>query len=516
MKKLLVFFLVFAMLFSLAACGGKDKGGDASDPNLGVYKGTVVTMFDVDGPMSEVYPGENSIELKSGDKCVFILDGDKIDCDWKLEGTALTIDIEGVECKGTLKDGVIVFDFMGLMDMTFVKDGASAPASAPAASPSEDSGLAGHYPLYSAVIGGQELDYATLVLAEVAEGYLTLNEDGTGEQCFSGDTPTAITELDEDSGVMTFETGETVSFTVDGESITMEFPLQDMVLTFVKEDSSLWDSPEAGATAGSIMDAFGQGSSDSAALTIENPSSWYGWLYLEGDDELFADVWGLVGSDNSGMSYFEAYLDPDDEQPFLSMYVEIEDGLFLNPVIGDEDAWVNDIYIDPDEDTSIYEGRLIRDNSLLFDFEHETGHITMCFRPEGAEWDPEVNDLIPPGYEGATGTGGESSAPAGEDYGKTTPDATGIVDYDTLKSTLKWISQQTGSEGGYARPTYEEIRDKFGCDAAKAHPDSWESDYHVYRWETSGGADFLVLSFKVAADGTETWNSSSWSQGLKD
>ena len=87
---------------------------------------------------------------------------------------------------------------------------------------------------------------------------------------------------------------------------------------------------------------------------------------------------------------------------------------------------------------------------------------------------------------------------------------------DTLKSTLKWISQQTGSEGGYARPTYEEIRDKFGCDAAKTHPDSWESDYHVYRWETSGGADFLVLSFKVAADGTETWNSSSLSPALKD
>lgn len=511
MKKTLVLFLAFAMLFSLAACGGKDKGGDVSNPNLGVYEGTIVTMFDEDSPMNEVYPGENSIELKSGDKCVFSLDGDKIDCDWKLDGTALTIDIEGVECKGTLENGVIKIDFMGLMDMTFVKEGASAPAK-----PSEDSGLAGHYPVYSAVMGGQEVDHDTLVMAEVAETYLTLNADGTGEQCFEDDTPNIITDFDVDSGVVTFDTGETLNFTMDGDSISMEFPLQDMVLVFVKEDSALWDDPEAGATAGSIMAAFGQGGSDFAPLTIKNPSSWYGWLYLEGDDELFADVWGFVGSDNSGASYFEAYLDPDDTQPFMSMYVEIEDGLFLNPVIGDEDAWVNDIYIDPHEDTSIYEGRLIRDNSLLFDFEHETGHITMCFRPEGAEWDPEVNDLIPPGYEGAAGTGGESSAPAGEDYGKTTPDATGIVDYDTLKSTLKWISQQTGSEGGYARPTYEEIRDKFGCDAAKTHPDSWESDYHVYRWETSGGADFLVLSFKVAADGTETWNSSSWSQGLKD
>ena len=86
--------------------------------------------------MYEVYPGENSIELKSGDKCVFSLDGDKIDCDWKLDGTALTIDIEGVECKGTLENGVIKIDFMGLMDMTFVKEGASAPAK-PSEGPAE-------------------------------------------------------------------------------------------------------------------------------------------------------------------------------------------------------------------------------------------------------------------------------------------------------------------------------------------------------------------------------------------
>jgi len=135
--------------------------------------------------------------------------------------------------------------------------------------------------------------------------------------------------------------------------------------------------------------------------TIEVPSYWYGWVSVDGEDSLFADVWGIVDTISDGTAYFEAYLENNDS-PFFSMYAQIEDGLFIIPLVGYEDAWVNDIYIDPDEDTSIYEGRLIRDGSLLFDFDHVTGHITICLRPEGAEWDPNVNPILPPGLENAS------------------------------------------------------------------------------------------------------------------
>ena len=83
------------------------------------------------------------------------------------------------------------------------------------------------------------------------------------------------------------------------------------------------------------------------------------------------------------------------------------------------------------------------------------------------------------------------------------------------KQVFTWLRYQTGYDGGYQRPTYEEIAEKFGVDVHKAHADSWQEDYHVYEWITTDG-DFLLLSFKVQADGSETWNSSSWSSSLND
>lgn len=124
MKRMIAAVLVLVLVLSLAACGGKDK----DDPNLGKYYGTTVEALGTTMDMSEIYEGECYIELKSGNKCVMTVDGDAADGEWKLDGEELTITVEGVKCPGTLKDGVIVIDFMEIgMPMTFVKDGASAP-----------------------------------------------------------------------------------------------------------------------------------------------------------------------------------------------------------------------------------------------------------------------------------------------------------------------------------------------------------------------------------------------------
>ncbi|MBR6812701.1 MAG: hypothetical protein IKM51_04950, partial [Oscillospiraceae bacterium] len=81
MKKFLAIALIFCMLFTLSACGGKDDGGkkeDSSAPELGVYNGVSIKMFGSITDMSETYSGENTIELKKNGKCVLTLDGDPI------------------------------------------------------------------------------------------------------------------------------------------------------------------------------------------------------------------------------------------------------------------------------------------------------------------------------------------------------------------------------------------------------------------------------------------------------
>ncbi len=289
--------------------------------------------------------------------------------------------------------------------------------------------------------------------------------------------------------------------------------------------------------AGSLADAFSGASAGvpggSETAVIENPSTWYGWLALTDfwgidQEEDIYDAWAYVNMDSTGKPYFEVFQDGDSENPFLSMYMTIEEnGTCIMPDIGTEDAWTVDTYLNA-EDAENYQTFLNEDGSLMlsYDYTRYDGaygcSVTMFFREDGAQWDEE-NDLLPPRYDEYKAALEANNAdselkpqPAvGGDYGKTTPNADGIVDFDTLKSGFAWLSNATSYEGGYQRPTYEEIAKQLRADGKKTHESSWEQDYHVYEWVTTGG-DFLLLSFKVHEDGSETWNSSSWSNSLKD
>ena len=290
--------------------------------------------------------------------------------------------------------------------------------------------------------------------------------------------------------------------------------------------------------AGSLADAFSGASAGvpggSETAVIENPSTWYGWLALTDfwgidQEEDIYDAWAYVNMDSTGKPYFEVFQDGDSENPFLSMYMTIEEnGTCIMPDIGTEDAWTVDTYLNA-EDAENYQTFLNEDGSLMlsYDYTRYDGaygcSVTMFFREDGAQWDEE-NDLLPPRYDeykaaleqGDSDNGADPQSTSEGDYGKSNGAADGIVDFDTLKAGFTWLKYQTSYENGYARPTYEEIAQQLGgTDGKKTHESSWKQDYHVYEWVTAGG-DFLLLSFKVQEDGSETWNSSSWSSSLND
>ena len=290
--------------------------------------------------------------------------------------------------------------------------------------------------------------------------------------------------------------------------------------------------------AGSLADASSGASAGvpggSETAVIENPSTWYGWLALTDfwgidQEEDIYDAWAYVNMDSTGKPYFEVFQDGDSENPFLSMYMTIEEnGTCIMPDIGTEDAWTVDTYLNA-EDAENYQTFLNEDGSLMlsYDYTRYDGaygcSVTMFFREDGAQWDEE-NDLLPPRYDeykaaleqGDSDNGADPQSTSEGDYGKSNAAADGIVDFDTLKAGFTWLKYQTSYENGYARPTYEEIAQQLGgTDGKKTHESSWKQDYHVYEWVTAGG-DFLLLSFKVQEDGSETWNSSSWSSSLND
>ena len=120
MKKVLTLVLALALTLGLTACGG----GGSSDPNAGVYQATAIEMWGVELAVDEVYTNGASLELKDGGKATINLDGTKSSCKWTLEGTDLSLDISGEVSTGTLENGVIKLDLMGMdLIITFVKEG---------------------------------------------------------------------------------------------------------------------------------------------------------------------------------------------------------------------------------------------------------------------------------------------------------------------------------------------------------------------------------------------------------
>ncbi len=104
----------------------------------------------------------------------------------------------------------------------------------------------------------------------------------------------------------------------------------------------------------------------------------------------------------------------------------------------------------------------------------------------------------------------EADSETHDDYGKSNPEATGIVSFDKLKETFDWLH---GIEMG-TYPTYEECKEHFGADGAPWWDGAFDDERHAYKWETENG-DFLYITFKVD-NGQETYSSYTWSSSLND
>ena len=204
MKKRIAILLTIVMLLSLAACGGGEP-----DPNAGKYQGISAKALGMTMDMSEVYPGETWVELKSGGKGTVMLDGDDFPMKWTLDGEAITITIEDVDSVGTLADGVITVDLMDMgVEMTFLKEGAEMPA------PKATYYDAGYWEIVrmesddpASAISEEDMAFAKSVGVLM---YMELNADGTGVLFMEDEMP--LTWAD---GAITFtEENMTISYTL--------------------------------------------------------------------------------------------------------------------------------------------------------------------------------------------------------------------------------------------------------------------------------------------------------------
>ena len=208
------------MLLSLAACGGKvsdGKSGGEPDPNAGKYQGISAKALGMTMEMSEVYPGETWVELKSGGKGTVMLDGDEFPMKWTLDGEAITITIDGVDSVGSLADGVLTVDLMEMgVEMTFLKEGAEMPA------PEVTYQDAGYWEIVrmesedpESAISEEDMAFVKSVGVQM---YMELNADGTGALFMEDEMP--LTWAD---GAISFtEENMTVSYTLENGEMKLD------------------------------------------------------------------------------------------------------------------------------------------------------------------------------------------------------------------------------------------------------------------------------------------------------
>ena len=399
-KKILTLLLALVLVFSLAACGDKEKNGGKSDlaapegrftctqrdqgfgDGLEPVEADEFISFNADGTGLWEYAMDSPIEWKlKGDKISIVeLVGDnKYSYEGTWDGAKLLLNVDGYER---------LFEKKAATEPTeSMQTTAPAETQTPVPADPKISALAGKYECIGVEMDGFPLD---------AEGeWLELNADGTGSWFLGAAEEEFEWTLDGDTINIIFTADYGFPATVDGEEIILDTG----VLYFFAKEGSVRPEP----TETDPETEPGASIWKEPAGYIQIPSEWYGvaiFTEVASEYEARFDVWGVIDDDGVGGAYIELYLEDEDE-PVLSMYIDENDSDWLTPVIGDEDAWLLDLYLTEDDEwylLTMYDEGALEINYLYEDDETGLTDCVFFIREYGTEWD-EVNDPLPESYD---------------------------------------------------------------------------------------------------------------------
>ena len=216
MKKLISILLTLAMALSLCACGGPKY----DESLMGVYTCYAVEMLGIEMKADEVLSQTSTLELKQGGKAKMNIEGTSGSVKYTLDGETITMDIDGETATGTLKDGVLNIEIMS-MNMYFIQEGKEVPeVTAPEV---------GYFTFESMEMDGETLNRDDLLAigGDPDSFFLIMNEDGTGTLAIAGEDAQQLTWKD---GTISMG-DETVPYTVDGDTLTVEEDGSKMIFT---------------------------------------------------------------------------------------------------------------------------------------------------------------------------------------------------------------------------------------------------------------------------------------------
>ena len=508
MKKLVALLLAFAMLLSLAACGGGEK---AEDPNAGEYQGVSVSMMGIELGMDEVYPGENKLVLKSNGKLELILEGDKIPGSWKLDGETLDMTIEGEKCPGTLKNGVVVFDLAGSgVILTFARDGASA-GPAPTNQPdepesTEEAQAAGPLGVYL----GTTYEYAdqSFRMEDIYDGTnsIELMEGGKAVFFLAGGEMQGTWELNGEEFSIDCQGLESSGILKDGV-ISLDYMNLGMIMTFVMEGSTAQvpGGNEAAPGEGAFPDVFiedHQGDWHGMAIVYEGTGVFED--EVEKEMEIIARLafredgscepylaCAFGGKDNNFKNLTAAYNESGDVMNLSGEFVNEVLTESSNLFVLDGVLYV-DVYVDDGEGNSMNLYAALRRLDDTWDYENDwlalSEDAVAFYKGKSFMEIAELFKVKPdeiPALDGQEAAGNEPATGAG------------ILDYDTIAEVYDWVLFYSSKENNYGKAPYAEIVERMGgVEGAPANEELWNEKTRFYKWGISED-EFIKLTFQL-------------------
>ncbi len=577
MKRSLAVILALVMIFSLAACGGKDKGSNeggnkAESIVLGkytaVFKGYTLTKDD-DGndAMVLTYDYTNGSKDEQSFAWAFLFEatqaGEELGSPMYDENyNQITKNYEEMVKKGqtlevaialtlvnTTDDVTIVFSDFDDHEYTQTIKLSGSGSSGTEAGPEE----AGSYKLYEMTYEGETFDNAFLESVGMDASYtLDLAADGTG-----------VLKLDEDESSVTWKDGK-ITVTASGAVYTYEF--RDGMITLKETTGDIMVFQKSGAAVGSgglkPVDGENAGSEDQTAYQAYWSGDWYGWTsYSNGTndysslDGFYLDCMARIEVDENGegtVLLWDEATSVDEPRAYVS--IQISDGGFeqgrlksVNGWFSDGDVGDADWLVDPDG--LGYENLICIEGSYEDPEDFFSGYdYTIYLRPWGLDWadvEEEQSDGLPTYYYDWYLPAVQASAAMpdviGGDYGGLAP---GEVPDDQMEGqgTVEEAIPDSGTLGKYGFSvadatgvvpldtlnaacrymkehtsdlTYGALYAQMGNvhGVAQISGSAWQSGNYEYKWSAESG-EYLYVTFSVDADGNELLKGWSSSLGL--
>ena len=230
-KSFLFLLPVILIVFTLSACSNVldlDGGYSAS------FVGHMVQIGEEYAPLTDIYPGENYLELYDDGTGVIAFSGFEEPLTWTNEGATYTLIFQNEPSVGTLSNGILELDVEGNI-VTYVAEGAKSPEIPTTEPVNYDDNPYSAYGTYQGRTISDGYNVADMVEYYKGPCSLFLDTDGLGVLTLGGSKLTIAWELEGEDLTIADEFGIN-SFGILSEGvIVLDYKESGLQLAFSKD-----------------------------------------------------------------------------------------------------------------------------------------------------------------------------------------------------------------------------------------------------------------------------------------